>query len=85
MSENLTLKLKRPILSANGKDEINEITRKKDDDISATDFLDMDLTSKLGSQLPIICNLYNLTEKQVGSLHPKDFMLLVAEVGKFIE
>jgi len=85
MSKDLTLKLKRPILSANGKDEINEITRKKDEDISAVDFLDMDLTSKLSSQLPIICNLYNLTEKQVGSLHPKDFMILVSEVGKFIE
>ena len=85
MSKDLTLKLSRPILSASGKDEILEITRKKDDDISATDFLDMELTAKLSSQLPIICNLYNLTEKQVGSLHPKDFMSLVAEVGKFIE
>jgi len=82
MSE--TLKLKRPILSANGKEEIAEITRKKDDDISALDFLDMDLTTKLGSQLPVICSLYNLTEKQVSSLHPKDFMELVAVVGKYI-
>jgi len=73
LKENLILKLKRPIKSANGKDEINEITRKKDDDISALDIEGMNLDMTPRGQLSVICSVFNCTEKQMKSLHPSDY------------
>ena len=73
MSKDLTLKLSRPILSANGKEEILEITRKKDDDISTEDILEMDLKITARGQLPVICSVFNCTEKQIKSMAIRDY------------
>ncbi len=84
-TEKRRLELKRPILSEDGKKKISYITRKKDEDISAVDILDSEYSTELKAQKNSICNLYNLTDEQVESLHTSDYMYLTTVVGKYSE
>ena len=78
----------RPIKDAAGEKEISEITIKDENEISACDFynisFDGDGKSSLGSYADAIANLAGLTDLQVASMHPKDYVALSAEVGKYI-
>ena len=81
--------LKREIENAAGTDKVTEVTIKDEKDISACDFYDVsfkaDGTSNIGSMATTIANLTGLTTSQVASLHVKDYIVLSAEVGNFIE
>lgn len=82
------IKLKRPIKTVKGDEEIKEVTIKDEKDMCAADFYDVkfssDGTVALGDMKSAICNLCGLTEEQVASLHPKDYIGISGEVGKYI-
>lgn len=85
----MKFKLTRAIISADGAHDVNEVNIKDSKDVTAYDFFGMkisaDGTSGLGAMADPIANLTGLTEEQVASLSPKDFLTLSAEVGKFLE
>lgn len=79
----------RPIKDAAGEAELKTIKAKEENELTAYDFYDVEFDAsgkmKLGNMASAIANVCNLTEGQVASMHPKDFIMLSAEVGKFIE
>lgn len=80
----MKFKLKRPIKSVDGKKEIQEITAKDENDLSADDLLEV-IALPTGRNLKdAICNITALTEDQIGSLHPSDYNKLATYVGKFL-
>lgn len=83
------IKLKRPIKSIKDDSEISEVTIKDEKEITAYDIYSVtfkqDGTTELGSYAGAIASLCNLTESEVASLHPKDYITLSGEVGKFLE
>ena len=61
----------------------------KDDSlICASDFYGIKVTpdgvAELGDTAPTVANLLGLTETQVGSMHPKDFLHFHIIVGNFL-
>lgn len=82
------IKLIRPILHVDGKTELKEVTVKSEDEMSASDFYDVqfsaDGTVKLGDMSSAVANLCGLTSAQVRSMHPTDYFSLSGEVGKYI-
>lgn len=82
------IKLIRPIKDAKGENDITEITMKPEDQMSAHDFYDVQFDvnggTTLGSTAPAIANLCGLTSAQVANLHPKDYLMLSLDVGKYI-
>ena len=82
------IKLQRAIKDPSGENDVNEVTVKDEAKITASDFYDIsfnpDGSSTLGSYANTIANLTGLTELQVDSLHPKDYIKLSGEVGKYI-
>lgn len=83
-----SIKLIRAITSMDGKDKLNEVIVKDADKITAYDFFDVEFSStgtvKLGSMASAVANLCNLTDTQVAEMHPKDYIMLTGEVGKYI-
>lgn len=81
-------KLSRPIKDAIGESEVTEINIKSEDDISACDFYDVSFAAdgniKLGTMSGAIANITGLTDEQVGSMSPKDYIELSGIVGKYI-
>lgn len=82
------IKLIRPIKDAKGENDITEISIKDEKDITAYDYMNYkisnDGTTELGAMVGSICNLCGLTEEQVLSMAPKDYMHIYAEVGKHL-
>jgi len=83
------IKLIRPIKDVTGENELNEVSIKEENEITAYDLYDVEFDSggkiKFGTMAPAIANMCNLTEGQVATMSPKDFAKLSAEVGKYIE
>ena len=81
-------KLKRPIENVTGDGQIKEVTLKDEKNISAADFYDVsfnpDGSSTLGASAGTIANLFGLTDAQVASLHPKDYVTLNIEISSFL-
>jgi len=81
-------KLKRPIKDAAGTSDITELKIKDESDMSASDFYDVIISSngemRLGDMAGTIANITGITEEQVASLHPSDFIMLSGEVGKYL-
>ena len=84
-----TIKLKRPIKDAAGTGEVSELKIKDESEMSASDFYDVVISSsgemRLGDMAGTIANLTGITEEQVASLHPSDYIKLSGEVGKYLE
>ena len=83
------IKLTRPIRNAADTDDINEITIKDENDVSASDFYNLEISTdgkmNLGSMAGVVADLTGLTDEQVASLKPKDYMLIMGEVTSFLE
>ena len=83
------IKLIREIDNAAGTDKISEVNLKEEAEMNAADFYDITMSAdgkmELGNFAAAIANLTGLTSSQVASMHPKDFMMLCGEVGKYIQ
>jgi len=83
-----TVKLKRPIKDAAGTGELKELKIKDESEMSASDFYDVTFSAtgemRLGDMAGTIANITGITEEQVASLHPSDFIMLSGEVGKYL-
>lgn len=81
-------KLKRPIMDIKGENEIHEVRIKKEEEISAFDFLEMEVSTdgkmRLKDFLSAIASTTELTENQVKSMHPADYTALMGIVGNFL-
>lgn len=78
----------RTIRNAADTEDVKEINMKEEAEMTASDFYDVSMSTndkvEIGSFEPAICNLCGLTSSQVASMHPKDYMMLSAEVGKYL-
>ena len=83
------IKLKRPIRDAADKEDLLEVTLKDENDVSASDFYNMEVSTdgkmNMGSLSGVVANLTGLTESQVAELHIKDYMILTEKVSSFLE
>lgn len=78
-------KLKRPIQNIAKDAEVTEVTMKDDKDICAADFYGISPTGNIGAMADTVANMFNLTNEQVASLHPSDYIKLSGELAGFLE
>jgi len=83
------IKLSRSIRNVADTEDIKEISIKDDKDVSACDFYEMEVSTdgkmNIGSMAGVIANLTGLTDEQVASLKPKDYMEVMGEASSFLE
>lgn len=83
------IKLSRPIRNAADTENIEEITIKDEKDVSASDFYNLEISTdgkmNLGTMAGVVADLTGLTDEQVASLKPKDYMAIMGEVTSFLE
>ena len=83
------IKLSRPIRNAADTSDIDEITIKDENEVSASDFYSLEISTdgkmNLGTMAGVVADLTGLTDEQVASLKPKDYMAIMGEVTSFLE
>jgi hypothetical protein len=82
-------KLQRPIRNAADTEDINEVTMKDEDSVSASDFYNIEIPTgdeiRFGQMASLIGDLCGLTDSQVASLHIKDYLKLNEVAASFLE
>ena len=81
--------LTRAIKDPAGENEITTVKLKEEADVNAADFYGVsfgaDGNITLGGMADAVANITSLTSSQVASMHPKDYIELSGEVGKYIQ